>query len=310
MHKSILVIKHSAFGDFVQALGVMRAIRVAHKDAKITLLTTKPFVKLAEASGYFDRVVVDTRPRWYQVFRIMALKRFLNEGKFTRVYDLQNSERTGLYLSLFKRVPEWNGIAFSASHRIADNAARKSVHVFDALRAQVAIAGIAKVTYDDLSWVRSDEALDFRVPKPYVLIAAGSSPQHPQKRWPAEHYIDVCLWLAAQGITPVLLGTADDADANIAIARERPQIYDLTGRTSLFDIPELARGARAALGNDTGPIQMIAPTGCKTLALYPGFSNPKRHGPLGENVVTIQKETMAEITVEEVKDALSKLVAV
>ena len=309
MRKNILVIKHSAFGDFVQALGVMRAIRVAHKDAKITLLTTKPFVGLAEASGYFDAVAVDPRPKWYQFLKLSVLKHFFNDGKFLRVYDLQNSERTGLYLSLFKRIPEWSGIAFSASHRIADDAARKNMHVFDALRAQLAIAGINKITPDDLSWAQSDK-FSMTLPRPYVLIAAGCSPQHLKKRWPVERYIEICVWLAAQSFTPVLLGTKDDADVNTAIATACPQAINLTGQTSLLDIPALARNARAALGNDTGPVQMIGPTGCKTLGLYPGFSNPRRHGPLGANVVTILGETMDAISVDDVKGAMTPLLAV
>jgi ADP-heptose:LPS heptosyltransferase len=306
---NILVIKHGAFGDFVQALGVMRAIRVFHKSDKITLLTTRPFVKLAEASGYFDNVVVDLRPRWFQIFKWMALKTFLNEGKFTRVYDLQNSERTGLYLGLFQTRPQWNGIAFSASHRIADDAGRKSMHVFDALRAQAAMAGIVKITHDDLSWLQSDN-FTLKLPRPYVLIAAGCSPQHANKRWPVERYIDVCQWLAAQSMTPVLLGTSDDADVNNVIAAACLQAVNLTNQTAITDIPALARLARAALGNDTGPIQMIGPTGCKTLALYPGFSNPKRHGPLGANVVIVQGDTMDAISTDEVKAAFVPLLAV
>jgi ADP-heptose:LPS heptosyltransferase len=308
MAKNILVIKHGAFGDFIQALGAMRAIRQAHKDAKITLLTTRPFVALAEASGYFNAVAVDPRPKWYQIFKWSVLKRFLNDGKFGRVYDLQNSERTGLYLSLFKRIPEWSGVAFSASHRMADDAARKNMHVFEALRAQLAIAGITNVMYDDLSWIKAD-VFPMKVPRPYVLIAAGSSPEHPQKRWPAERYAEICVWLAAQNITPILLGTQDDASATGAIASVCPQAYNLTGKTGLFDIAVLARDARAAVGNDTGPIQMIAPTGCKTLGLYPGFSNPKRHGPIGINVITIHKDAITDISVDDVKAALTPMIA-
>ncbi len=309
MKKNILVIKHSAFGDFVQALGVMRAIRIHHKGDHITLLTTKPFVRLAEASGYFDAVAVDLRPKWYEFAKWFAFRKFLNDGKFARVYDLQNSERTGLYLSLFRRIPEWNGIAFSASHRISDDAQRKAMHVFDALRAQLAIAGIVKITPDDLSWLESD-AFTLTLPRPYVLIAAGSSPQHPKKRWPADRYGEICQWLAAQGFTPVLLGTQDDAAVNAAIAQACPQAVDLTGKTAITDIPALARAARAALGNDTGPIQMIGPTGCKTLGLYPGFSNPRRHGPLGAHVLTIQGETMDAISIDDVKAAFTPFLSV
>ena len=302
---NILVIKHGAFGDFVQALGAMRAIRMAHKGARITLLTTKPFVELAGKSGYFNSVVVDPRPKWYDFPRLFMLKRFMNHGKFSRVYDLQNSERTGLYMAFFAKNPEWSGIAFGASHRIADDEARKQMHVFDALRAQLAIAGVNGVTVDNLAWIPDDQFTN--IPRPFVLIAAGSSPQHQKKRWPTARYVALCQWLGEKGITPVLIGTKDDAAVNDMISMECPKAMDMTGKTSLFDIAGMARYAKAAVGNDTGPVQMIGPTGCKTLGLYPGFSNPARHGPLGANVVTIQRDVMEDITLEEVKAQLEKI---
>ena len=52
------MIKLGALGDFIQACGPFRAIRDHHVGANITLLTTVPFVPLAEATGYFDIVWV------------------------------------------------------------------------------------------------------------------------------------------------------------------------------------------------------------------------------------------------------------
>ncbi len=111
----------------------------------------------------------------------------------------------------------------------------------------------------------------------------------------------------ARGFSPVFLGTRDEGAANADTKAACREAVDLTGKTTLFDIAVLARGAAAAVGNDTGPTQMIGPTGCKTLGLYPGFSNPARHGPLGAHVTTIRKDTMAEITTDEVIAALASL---
>ena len=63
----ILVIKLSALGDFVQALGPLAAIRSHHADARIVLLTTAPFVAFARASPYVDDVWVDERPKPHEV---------------------------------------------------------------------------------------------------------------------------------------------------------------------------------------------------------------------------------------------------
>jgi ADP-heptose:LPS heptosyltransferase len=58
----VLVIKLSALGDFVQALGPMKAIRDHHARAQITLLTTAAFADLGQATGWFDQVWIDRRP--------------------------------------------------------------------------------------------------------------------------------------------------------------------------------------------------------------------------------------------------------
>ena len=58
----LLVIKLGALGDFVLATGAFAAIRNAHPDDQITLLTTAPYAEIAEASRYFDEVWIDERP--------------------------------------------------------------------------------------------------------------------------------------------------------------------------------------------------------------------------------------------------------
>ncbi len=83
--KRILVIKLGALGDFVLRMGPFAAIRRRHAEARITLLTTALFKELAEASGYFDEIWVDERPRPRQPAGGLKLARRLNAGGFERV---------------------------------------------------------------------------------------------------------------------------------------------------------------------------------------------------------------------------------
>ena len=139
----ILVIKLGALGDFIQACGPFKAIREYHAGAKITLLTTVPFVPLAEASGYFDTIWADERPSLFQVSGWIQLRRLLLSGKFTRVYDLQTSDRTGFYFKLFRRscLPEWSGIARGCSHPHR-NPSRDTMHTVDRQCEQLGQAGV------------------------------------------------------------------------------------------------------------------------------------------------------------------------
>ncbi len=103
MSDRVLVIKLGALGDFVQAMGPMRAIRDHHPSADLTLLTTRPYAALAEATGWFEAVWVDDRPKVWQIGRLRALARRLRGGGFGWVYDLQTSDRSSSYFRLFGR---------------------------------------------------------------------------------------------------------------------------------------------------------------------------------------------------------------
>ena len=99
----ILVIKLGALGDFVQAMGPAAAIRAHHPGDEITLLTTAPYAELGRAAPYFDWVLIDQRPRVFDLAGWWRLRRMLREGRFERVYDLQTSDRSSFYHRLMGR---------------------------------------------------------------------------------------------------------------------------------------------------------------------------------------------------------------
>lgn len=282
----ILIIKLGAFGDFIQALGPIAAIRRHHPGAHITLLTTKPFVGLAHESGYIDAVWVDARPRWSQPGKWLALSKQLRGGKFTRVYDLQNNDRTSFYFRLFGLKPEWVGIAPGASHRNT-SPKRNGGHAFAGHVQTLALAGIHDITFDDLHWVGGDAA-KFDIAAPYILLAPGSAARRTEKRWPVCGYGDLAQHLYEHGYQIVVIGTAEETMLGQAIKEACPAAINLCGQTSHADLVALARGAAGAIGNDTGTMHLMAPTGCPAIVLFSQHSNPVRHAPLGPKVHAIQ----------------------
>ena len=297
----ILVIKLSALGDFFIAMGAMEAIRKHHKNAHITLLTTRPFVDIAQRSGWFDEVWTDFRPKLWQPLRWLGLRHQLNAGGFSRVYDLQGNDRTRLYHRLFKNKPEWSGVIAGTS-LYCDDVDKKTQHAFDRHRRILSVAGL-EVHRPDISWMKSDVSL-FDLPSTYILMVPGSAPQHPHKRWPAVRYSALALRLARQGYNVVLLGAEAERDTIETIRRAAPETIDLCGRTSLFDIASLARNAVAAIGNDTGPMHVISLTGCPSLVLFSGVTNPELSAPVGAAVRALQADNIEDITVEDVMEQI------
>lgn len=312
MTEHILVIKLGALGDTIQAMGAMQAIRRHHKAAHITLLTTKPFAKMGADCGYFDAVKLDERPKWHQPGCWLTLRSWFQENQFVRVYDLQNNDRTALYLKMLKttgaHVPEWVGAAPGASHRNASKT-RTQGSAFAGHAETLRMVGITDVSVDRLEWM-GDDLSGLGLKAPYVLLVPGSSPQHPQKRWPVDRFIAVAQHLAANGFQPVLIGTKDEADVTSAIAAACPSALDLTAKTSLYALAALGRDAALALGNDTGPMHLVGASGCPCVSIFcTSYSNPVKHAPLGDNVDVIAKDSLDAISTAEIIAAADRALA-
>ena len=305
----ILVVKLGALGDFVLATGPFKAIRCTHLEAHVTLLTIPMLAGMAKTMGWFDEVWADARPLLWNIGGWWSLARKLNGGRFSRVYDLQTSDRSNFYFRLmsppFGSRPEWSGIAAGASHPHA-NPRRGFLHTVERQKEQLAGIGIHDVPPPDLAWAQAD-LVRFELPASYALLVPGGSAHRPEKRWPATHYAELARRLVAIGTTPLLLGAGAERADLAAIAAAAPGARDLCGQTSFTEIIALARGARFAVGNDTGPMHLIAAAGCPTVALFSHASDPALcapRGPDGFGVVVLRRADLAGLMPDEVLAAL------
>ena len=313
----VLVIKLGALGDFVQALGPFAAIRQHHGNAHLVLLTTAPYEELARRTGLFDEIWIDARPRGLDLSAWLHLRKTLRGGNFERVYDLQTSDRSSFYFRLFwpGPLPQWSGIARGCSHPHA-NPARDTMHTIERQAEQLRMVGIenapvpeAMLTGKEFSQADDKFLTDLGVVTPFVLLAPGGAAHRPEKRWPAANFAALANRLLADGIQPVLLGTAAEKDALAEIRVVCPQSLDLSGRTGLLDLVSLARAARAAIGNDSGPMHLIAAAGCPSVVLFSGASDPALCGQRGPKVTILRQHRMDDIGLEDVQAALKTLSA-
>jgi ADP-heptose:LPS heptosyltransferase len=298
----VLVIKLGALGDFVLAFQPFAAIRAHHAGARISLLTTAPFAGLARKAPWFDDVLVDARPRWWDLSGLLALRRMLRGGKFDMVYDLQTSGRSSRYFRLMGGNVAWSGVAPGCSHPHA-NPARDGMHTLDRQRDQLAMAGITEFPPPDLSWLRG-AGDPFNLPRPHALLVPGAAPHRPEKRWPAEKFGLVAAALVARGTTPVVVGTRAEAPLAAAILAAAPQARDLTGRTDLLGLAALAGGAALAIGNDTGPMHLAACLGVPGIVLFGGASDPALTAPRRAHVTVLRHRDLRALEAGEVIAAL------
>jgi ADP-heptose:LPS heptosyltransferase len=298
--QNILVVKLGAFGNIILSLAAFAAIRQHHAGARISVLTSGTYADWLRTFPYFDDVIVDPRPRWWDLPGLHRLGRRLADRHFDRVYDLQTSARSSRYFHLLpvKHRPEWSGIAFGCA--LPDRDPRRNVlHDTERQQGQLRQAGISVFPPADLSWCRGDIAR-FDLPADFALLVPGSSPDRLAKRWPAAHYQSLAERLAQRGIRSVVVGSAPEK----GLAANIPAAIDLIGQTSFGDIADLARAARFAVGNDTGPMHLIATAGCAAITLFSNDSNPSQCAPRGRWTRILQQSDLADLPVETVLENL------
>jgi ADP-heptose:LPS heptosyltransferase len=288
--RRVLVMKFGALGDVVQAFAAFAQIRAAHPRAEITLLTTQPYADFARASGLFDRIETDGRPRG--VAASLALFHRLRRARYDRVYDLQTSSRTRLYrYGFLPRPPQWSGISPGASHR-QTRPDRDALHNLDRIADQLFVAGIGpaygpgEAPPPDLRWAArlarrggATTAERFGLAAPFALLAPGASPVKPEKFWPVAAYGALARALIARGLAVAVIGAPAEAPLARAIQAAAPQALDLTGRTDLLDLAGLGEEAALCVGNDTGPTHLMAYAGAPGLMLMSKVTDPNHCAP-------------------------------
>jgi ADP-heptose:LPS heptosyltransferase len=314
--KKVLVIQLSALSGFVMSLAAMKRIREAHPRAKITLLTTPPHEGLGKSSGYCNDVETDGRPEGLGDWAVLRSR--LRAARYDRVYDLETSSRSkAIFRMLQPFPPEWSGIV-GASPLRQRRRDREQMHILERQADQLRLAGIwddaptepGTAPPPDLSWILRKAAPPRPVaggvkPRPFVLMVPGGSPRHKDKRWPVEYFTELAAILREKGFDIVVIGGPEESALARAIQR-KSQARDLTGRTDFAQIAVLAARSAMAVGNDTGPLSLIAAAGAPTLALFSKASDPERHGPRG-HVTVLRADNLKDLPVAEVARACQHL---
>jgi ADP-heptose:LPS heptosyltransferase len=143
----------------------------------------------------------------------------------------------------------------------------------------------------------------------FALLIPGSSPQHPDKRWPAAQYGGLAQRLAAAGLLPVILGGKGEEGLARAIVATCPVAVDLVGRTDLDALADLARAAALTVGNDTGVTHIAAAGRHPVVVLFSAASDPRRCAPRGGVVRVVAVPDLSALPVDRVFDEASRALA-
>ena len=294
---NILIIKHGSLGDLIQANGAIKDIKNFYKNRKVFLLTSQPYAIFMSECPYLDGVIIDKRlPRW-NLFYLNDLKKKLSRYGFSKIFDLQNSNRTKFY----KRFILDKSIEWSSTESALESGQKKSDFdkdpVLDRIEIQLKKSGI-DVEYTkniNLDWAVADitRLIKKYSNNDYILIFPFCSKKHQNNKWPYFKELITRLKQDYKNSYPVLIapGPNEIKEANSLSAKV---VTEDSGPVGIKTLISLINNAKFIIANDTGPAHIASHLDKKGLVLFGSHTTPEK--------VSIENFNFKALSVNNLKD--------
>ena len=285
--ENILIIKHCALGDLIQADGIFKSIRTKHKYANIVLITSKNFVTLMKKSPYINDILIDDRLSFINInFYINFFKR-INQLNFSKIYDLQNSQRTYIYQKYFLRKAEWV------------TTKRKDHNVSGIMGLIEMLKKYGLETKDaskpNISWLTTDIKnilKENKIFSKYIVLLPGSSRKHKDKRWPFFGELSKLLLLKNYQVV-VILGP-DELEL-------KPSMKGVIFKNMKWsELSGVMKKSYFVIGNDSGPSHIASCLDINGLALFGDSTSATRSGLKKSKFDTLEVNDLKKLSPDTV----------
>ena len=302
---NILIIKHGSLGDIAQASGAIQDISDFHKDDKIYLLTSKPYIDLFKQNPHLADTILDKRLSRFNLIYLFNLMHKLKKYKFIKVFDLQNSSRSSFYKKIL--FPNAGNLIWSSSETTLPNGKSKVEFdknpVLDRFKHQLEASGVKtiKTMFPDFKWACSNiENIKkkFDLNK-YIVLFPFCSPHLTIKKWP---YYNELIELIKKKFEDEYQIVVAPGPKEIDMTKEINAITILNQKNSL-NIQELAsliKGSSFVISNDTGPAHISSHLGVKGVALFGSHTTAYKVSIERENFKAIQVTDLNKLSPEKV----------
>lgn len=299
--KKILVAKLGATGDLILAVPSLRMIRKRFPRAWISLVVDKSLAPLVSHSPYIDEIIPSDRKRLPRFLYLLRLAKRIRREGFDLSVDLQNSKWTHA-LAFLAGIPERFGFQRGSFGFLLSRPDR-TFHIADSpVRHQFRILSKLGVTeLDETLELWPDPEAQNRISvsldgggngegQKLIGLVIGSSLKWPTKRWPADHFRELCgRLLQSLDCRIVLIGAASDAPLAENFSCFPPEkVMNLLGKTSLADLVALVKRLDVLVTGDTAPLHIAAAFQTRVVALF-GPTDPKRHMPPVSNAIVLKR---------------------
>jgi lipopolysaccharide heptosyltransferase I len=299
-HLKILILKPSSLGDVIQALPVLRLLKLQWPESEIHWWIDSGLAPLLEGDRDLAGVVRFERRRWAspqhwpEMFHSV---RWMRNQNFDLVIDLQCLARSGAFawLANGKTLVGLDEVREGARgfYDIAVRRASWHTHAVDWYLETLRALNVP--VHRNFDWIPMRPAVATALKQKWPLdsgrwVALQPGARWLNKRWPVEYFSELVRQgtLVDPEIRFAILGGSDDSELGAMIAKVSPErALDLTGKLSLLEMIEALRVCDLMISNDTGPMHVAAALGKPVLGIF-GPTEPRRTGPYGQLQNSIQ----------------------
>lgn len=290
--EKILILKPSSLGDVVQALPVLRLLKLRFPQARMAWWLESSLVPLLEGDPDLDQVIPFERralAKWSGLKKLACSVQAMRSERFDWILDLQSLARSAavswLANGAFTVGLEDRREGAAALHDVSIPRRSPATHAVDWYLDVLRFLQVP--VHDDFVWLpeRPEIARQVALKWPvhgrdWVCLQPGA--RWLNKRWPLESFEMLIRELQRKrpDVGFAILGSKEDMDlgSQLAARFDSSSVLDLTGRTSLLEMVEWLRICRVMVTNDTGPMHVAAALGKPVVGLF-GPTDPRRTGP-------------------------------
>jgi predicted lipopolysaccharide heptosyltransferase III len=334
--QNILIIKLRHIGDVLLSTPVLRGLRAAFPDARLTMLVNRGTEGVLAHNPDVNEVLCLEKGSWNAQLKFVQM---LRQRGFDGVIDLTDGDRSAV-MSLATGAPvrigfnaehRWRGLLYSKVAKPRPMDQHRVDYDLCALRAlgldpksgtpTVSVSPAEEQVVE--TWMKENGLLSAQDHPLLVLLQPGA--RYSLKVWPHERFAELADRLADRFACRILLG-GDQREREVAeqvARRARCAPLVVAGKFSLLQFASLMKRCALFVGNDGGAMHIAATMGTPVVALF-GPTYPQRWGPRGGPAQVIYKgldcracyhptclrgddSCMQQITVDEVFEAAGRM---
>ncbi|MFK8138121.1 MAG: glycosyltransferase family 9 protein [Bdellovibrionales bacterium] len=289
--KKVLIVRFSSFGDVVQSMVAIEAIKSNYPEAEIDFVTRNDYYSLVKNNPLLSNTYCFDKKSGFR--GLLELNKWIKSKKYTHIYDAHNNTRSNLLwaLGFINRCIQGTRWIQRPKNRwkrfllfnFKINRFPWPFVLMKSYLAPLAPLGVSKELpmskhlYLDSS--SKDKAKELcSIFSEYIVLAPSAAWE--LKRWPIEYWTQLIKLKPEENF--VLLGGPQDdfieeiRQAAIETKEDENRILNLAGKTTYSESCSVIEGAKTIIGGDSGLTHVGDSFKIKTICLIgaAAFSHP------------------------------------